>query len=106
MHKAICYGVYDLGTQFNETFGNKNHKVLLQWELPEARIDIQKDGEDLNLPRAQSKIYTLSLHEKANLRKDLESWRGKSFTATELEGFDLKNLLGVDCQLQVIHKTE
>lgn len=104
MHKAICYGVYDLGTQFNEYFGKSSHRVLIQWELPEERIDVDRDGETVNLPRAQSKMYTLSLHEKANLRKDLESWRGRSFTAEELAGFDLQKLLGVDCQIQVIHK--
>jgi hypothetical protein len=47
--------------------------------------------------------YTLSLNEKATLRKHLEAWRGKLFTPAELEGFDLENLLGANCQLQVIH---
>jgi hypothetical protein len=49
------------------------------------------------------KRYTLSLHEKANLRRELETWRGKKFTAEEGEGFDLEKLLGANCQLQVIH---
>jgi hypothetical protein len=37
------------------------------------------------------------------LRKDLESWRGKKFTEEELEGFDVKNVLGKPCQIQVLH---
>src|SRR3990167_2490369 len=41
--------------------------------------------------------------EKANLRKHLEAWRGKKFTKEELDGFDVEKLLGVNCQLQVIH---
>ena len=40
---------------------------------------------------------------KASLRKDLESWRGQPFTKEELKGFDLKNILGASCQLQVVH---
>ena len=100
VHKAICIAVYDLGTQYNEIFNKSARQVLLMWELPDQRIQI----EDRDLPRAISKKYTLSLHEKANLRQDLEGWRGKAFTEKELAGFDVIKLLGVNCQIQVIHK--
>jgi hypothetical protein len=105
VHRAICYSVYDMGTHFNEKFGKSAHSVLFVWEIPDERIDIERDGETQNLPRAISKKYTLSLNEKANLRKDLQTWRGKSFTAEELAGFDLQKVLGKSCQLQVIHNT-
>lgn len=103
LHQAIAYSVYDLGTHFNEKFSKSSHQILIMWELPGERIDIEKNGETLNLPRAISKKYTLSLGEKANLRKDLQTWRGKAFTADELKGFDLHRLLGVPCQIQIIH---
>jgi len=103
MHHAVCYGVYDLGTQYSEKFDSHAHKMLIQWEIPGERIDVERDGVKMNLPRAISKIYTVSLNEKANLRKDLQAWRGKAFTETELKGFDLKNILGKNCMLQVIH---
>ncbi len=104
LHLAICYGIWDLGTQFSDTFHNTSHKVIISWELRNCRADFeQKDGTKKNLPRAISKPYTLSLHQKAQLRKDLENWRGKKFTEEELKGFDLKKLLGVPCQIQVIH---
>jgi len=101
--QGICYAVYDLGTHYNEKFGKSHHKILICWEIPEIRIDIDKDGETKNLPKAISSRYTLSLHEKSNLRKMLQSWRGKAFTNKELEGFDLLNLLGANCMLQIIH---
>ena len=104
LHQAVAYCLYDLGTQYNEKFGKSNHKVLIGWEIPTERIDVERDGQMVNLPRAISKQYTLSLHEKAQLRKELESWRGKAFTEHELEGFDLTKLLGVNCMIQVIHK--
>jgi hypothetical protein len=63
------------------------------WELAEK----MKDGRPFML----SKSYTLSLHEKASLRKDLESWRGKAFTEAELTGFDLEKLITVNCLLNV-----
>jgi hypothetical protein len=101
VHQAICIRYYDLGTHHYE-WNNKeisSRKVLLMWEVPDERIEI--DGRDL--PRALSKEYTLSLHKKAKLRSDLESWRGKGFTDRELEGFDLDNILGKNCMLNVVH---
>jgi len=103
LHTAICYAVFDLGTHYNERFNNDRHEVVVVWEMPNQRIEIEKEGQRLDLPRAISKRYTLSLHIKANLRQELESWRGKKFTKKELEGFNLENLLGVNCQLNVIH---
>jgi len=105
VYVAVCYGLIDLGTHHNPTFGNEAHKCLVQWEVPEVRGEFERDGQKVSLPRAISKRYTLSLSEKANLRKDLESWRGRKFTAQELAGFDLKAILGTACQLQVAHDT-
>ena len=102
LHLAVCYGIWDIGTQFSERFG-KSHKVIIAWELPHCRGDFEKDGVKKNLPRAISKKYRLSLHKKADLRKDLESWRGRKFTDDELKGFDLKRLLAAPCQIQVLH---
>lgn len=106
MHHAICYAVYDLGTQHSDTFNNDSRQLVIIWELTEERIEIEKDGKKQNLPRAISKMFTASLGKKANLRKALEAWRGRVFTAEELEGFDLVKLLGINCQLQILHKTK
>jgi len=106
LHHAVCYGVYDLGTHVNEQFGGTVRKVLIQWELPDERISVERDGQMVSLPRAISKQYTLSLHEKSNLRKDLEAWRGKAFSDKELRGFDMQKILGANCQLQILHKTK
>jgi len=99
LHLAICYGIWDIGTQFSEKYGKSIHKVVIVWEIPGCRGEF--DGKDL--PRAISKRYTLSLHKKADMRKDLESWRGRKFSDEELKGFDIKKLLGVPCQIQVLH---
>lgn len=101
-HSARCYSVVDLGTQESQ-FGPR-HKVRLTWELPEEKAVFKED--DGEQPFVISKDYTLSLFEKANLRHDLESWRGKAFTEAELKGFDIFALLGVPCLLTVIHKTK
>lgn len=107
-HQAVCYGVVDLGTQMSNNPQFKDaRKVCILWELPQERGDF-KDKTDpnrtVNLPRAISNIYTLSLGDKANLRKVLESWRAKAFTQDELNGFDITKLLGANCMLSIVHK--
>lgn len=108
VHQAICFGVVDLGTQqplpsskFNR---GPRRRVLLMFEIPEERIQVERDGRMVDLPRALSKEFGLSLHEKAALRKFLESWRGRQFTQDEKAGFEVGNVAGVNCMLNVIHK--
>jgi len=102
-HHAVCYSVIDIGTQYSEKFDSYARKVVITWELPNVRIDIEKDGKTYNLPRAISKTYTLSTHEKSNLTKDLTSWRGKPFTDEERAGFDVRKVVKANCLLQIIH---
>jgi hypothetical protein len=93
-HVAVCYMVVDLGVQ-QTSFGEK-HKILIGWELVNEPM---KDGR----PFVISQQYTASLSEKANLRRDLESWRGRKFTKEELDGFDVSNVVGVPCMISVVH---
>lgn len=102
---AVCYQVIDIGTQPQHGNFPSRRKVMIVWELPNERgVFEAKDGSTNELPRAISKDYTLSLDKKANLRKDLEAWRGRPFTAEEAEGFEVGKLLGANCQLNVVHK--
>ena len=96
MYLARCYRIVDLGTQKSEYLGQVKNlpKVMLQFEV---------HGEDdagkplvtaKNEPMSISKNFTLSLAEKATLRKDLQTWRGREFTPDELRGFQIDNVLG------------
>jgi hypothetical protein len=103
-HIARCYSMIEIGTIEDEYQGEKTtlKKVRITWELPlETKVFKPENGEQ---PYSISKEYTLSMHEKANLRRDLESWRGKGFSETEAVRFDITKLLGVPCMLNVIHK--
>jgi len=98
-HLARCVLVADIGTH-ESTYGAK-HQCLIGWEFPDVLQVYDADkGEE---PSMLSAFYTLSLSEKANLRHMLESWRGRAFTADELEGFDLFCLCGIGCLVQVVH---
>lgn len=93
LHLAVCVDVVDLGLQPSQ-WGDK-HKVQLRWQV---------EAEHAQARRFEvRKLYTLSLADKATLRKDLEAWRGRKFSEEELAGFDLEKLIGVNAQVQVLH---
>jgi len=106
MHLGRCYRIVDLGTQKSEYMGQVKylHKIMLGWEIHGT----DDSGKPLKMmdgrPFAIFKNYTLSWSEKANLRLDLQSWRGKAFTQEEMRKFDLKNILGAWCMLNVIDR--
>lgn len=104
-HLARCYQMIEIGTEEIEYNGDKKsvHRVRIVWELPnEKKVFNPEKGEQ---PFSIGKDYTLSMHEKATLRHDLQSWRGKAFTDDEANSFDITKLLGKPCMLNVIHET-
>lgn len=105
VYHAICVGVIDVGTP-SQPIGNfpARRKVKITWELPHERIQMERDGKGVDLPRVISKDYTLSTDKKANLRHDLEAWRGRPFTADEVKEFEVANVIGANCQINVVHK--
>jgi hypothetical protein len=100
-HFARCIKLVDIGTQHGEYQGEPTvrNQVIVQWELPNETMEI--DGQ--SKPLIVSKFYTNSLSEKANLRKDLESWRARAFTTEELMKFDLQKILGAPAMLTIVH---
>lgn len=103
-HIARCYGMVEIGTikeEYGVYAGKLQHKVRITWETP---LECHDFGSGLQ-PFSVSKEFTLSMNEKATLRKMLESWRGKSFSEDEAKSFDITKLLGVPCMINVIHKT-
>lgn len=102
---ARCYRFIDLGsheqTYQGESKGLKR-LVMVGFELP---TELMTTGEYAGKPFTIHKRWTWSTHEKANMRKDLESWRGKKFNDSDFGpgGFDVRNLLGVPCTLSIAH---
>lgn len=97
-HVSRCYKLIDIGTHHNEYQGKMQarEQFIMGWELPEELM------EDTNEPFLVSGFFTNSLHEKSKLRPFLESWRGRTFSEEELDGFDLNALLGAACMLTII----
>lgn len=99
VHQAVCVDVIDKGilevTYAGKT--KKQHKITLAWQIDECR----DDGKRFLV----FKRYTLSLNEKATLRKDLEGWRGKPFTRDDEMGFDVESVIGANGLVNIQHNT-
>jgi hypothetical protein len=92
--RGVCADVIDLGIRPGFE-GKPTHKLALVFQIDQ----IGKDGKPLQVQQ----WMTLSMNEKANLRKFLESWRGKKFEVGEAAGFDLLKLQGVSALLTLVH---
>src|SRR5262245_33952889 len=97
LYGAVCCDVEALGEERNQFSGRMEEKVRISHQLDETNPETGK-------PYIVSRKYTNSLHEKATLRKHLESWRGRKFTDAELAGFDLERLIGAPSQIQIVHE--
>lgn len=103
-HVARCIRMIHLGTieETSPLYGTSSkNKIQVTWELPNE-TKVWKDGEG-EKPYVVSKEYNLTLGKDSNLRKDLESWRGRPFTEDQVKAFDVSNLIGVPCMLNVVH---
>ncbi len=100
---ARCTRIIDLGTVDSEFEGKKKkkHEVAFCFESAELMGDDQ--GEYAGKPFLIIQRYTAHLGEKANMRKALQSWRGRPFTPAELDAFNLKAVLGKPCMVNMIH---
>jgi hypothetical protein len=105
MRIARCIKIIDLGTAHDAMYHKEKHNVYFQWELPTDMHSYQnKEGDTITEPFTIGKFYNMTLTEGSHLRNDLESWRGRGFTAEELVGFDPRPILGVPCMLNIVHK--
>ncbi len=104
MHHAICYAIADIGTQ--PAFGNfpPKRKVIFVFEIPGERGQFERDGKLMDLPRAISTQFSLTLNKKGNLLPALVNWRGREFTSEELAGFNVMLCIGANALLNITHK--
>ena len=98
-YASVCCDIVDLG-KVQSTYNGETttkHKIRVVFQISETNPDNGK-------PFLVSQWFTLSMNEKANLRKFLEMWRGKPYTEAEIEaGVPVTKMLGVGAFLQVVH---
>ena len=98
-YMGICVGVVDIGEQ-TSTFGNTSktsERIMFVIEFPSEKIEV--DGEQK--PRQLSKDYTRTSDDRGALKALITGWTGKTFTQSELEEFDVFELLLQPCMVTV-----
>lgn len=98
VYTAVSSAIIDLGLQESKQYGKTQRKFMLVWTILGEEIEVNEEKQ----PRVISKEYSFSLNEKSTLRKDLQAWRGKTFTEEELRAFNILTILNKPCQLQII----
>ena len=97
LHRGVCCDIVDLG--YLDTQWGKKRKIDLKVQIA---VDM-----DTGKPFLVSKRYNATLGQtstkKSNLLSDLEGWRGREFTEQEAKLFDLETLIGVQCQVNIVH---
>lgn len=99
---ALCVDMIDLGEKVEEYPGTPtklSHKCALVFRTGDTN---EATGELIDIAAE----FTVSMGEKANLRKFLESWRGKSYKIEEVAlGVPLHKLVGNPALVTIEHKT-
>lgn len=99
-HAARLYSIIHVGNVPDSMRESGRRNVIrFTWELPEEMREF--NGEQK--PMVIGAKYTVSLNEKSNLRPVVETLLGK-FEDEDIEGFDIKSLLGKECLISVVHK--
>lgn len=86
--------------------GQLQNKVRITFEFPtEMKVFKEENGEQ---PQVLSNEYTLSFHEKSQLRKVIDACDPKALKTISDDGFveeyDIENLLGKACLVTIVHK--
>jgi hypothetical protein len=98
---ALCIDMIDLGLTV-ETFAGQDPQLKDKVALV-FRTEEKRDGKPLHIHQE----FTCSMGKKANLRKFLESWRGKPYSDDEVkkQGVPLDKLCGNGALVTIAHKT-
>lgn len=99
---AQCVDVIDLGEKVESYPGKTDHlarKCVLVFRTGEKN---EETGDDIDVARE----FTISMGDKANLRKFLEQWRGQPYTDEQIAaGVKLDKLTGQHALLSIGHRT-
>lgn len=99
-YAALCVDFIDHGEALIEFPGSDTYvgeKVRYVWNTEAVNPDTQK-------PFTPNVEYTVSMSPKSNLRKALEAWRGKPYTAEQIEaGVAFHKVVGQWCMLTISH---
>lgn len=94
---AICVGVWNIGKQKIEFQG----EVKLKQQII-IGFEVQQRHSEKDEPMLQLSKFNMSLHEKSKLGPMIESWFSKTLSDSERYNYDLKQIVGKRCTLNLI----
>lgn len=98
---AVCVDVVNLGERV-EQYADKPKRLVPKVALVFQTGEVNRDTGDLHQVSVE---FTVSMGEKANLRKFLEQWRGKKYSEAQAEeGVPIHKLEGQPALITVEHK--
>lgn len=102
-HVARLYQIIHIGTNTFEYMGEqkKSDKVRLSFELCNEK-KVFKEGDEAK-PFSIAREFGLTMGKKSNLRPFVEGFIGTQLDEEEAYAFDLDELLGRACLLNVVH---
>jgi hypothetical protein len=105
-HVARLYQIIHIGTIPTVWQGETKmvDKVRLTFELCEEK-KVFKEGDEPK-PYSISRMFTLSMGQKSHLRPFVEGFIGTALSDDEAYAFDIEELLGEACLLNVVHETK
>lgn len=99
-YPARLYQIIHMGVIDSGQYGPKD-TVRLAFEFPTEKTTFKEENGEQ--PFVLSQEYTLSTHEKSNLRKVIHALIGAELTDQEAESFDVEDLIGKECLVTVVH---
>ena len=112
-HVARVYKFMNLGTRQQQYQGvDKAYPdtlVTFSLELPNEMNEFEVEDKDtgekkqVSKPFVVSREFTLSMGKKSNLRPFVEGVIGTSLTDAEAGEFDVEELVGMVCQVTIVH---
>lgn len=101
-HIGQCVDVINLGEKVQDYPGTPSYLALTCAIVFRTGERNEETGEYIDIARE----FTVSMGDKANLRKFLEQWRGRAYTKEQIEaGVPVDKLTGNHGLLTVTHRT-
>jgi len=99
-HHAVCCQLHNVGHQVYQGKVSLSPKAIAIFEVDQKMTGGKMAGE----PMVISETYPMFMGEGSKLRKMLEGWRGKPYSAEDLKGFSVRNIIGRPCTLLIVHE--
>lgn len=99
LHQAILTDVIDRGFRLSRKYGTVARKAAFRYFL-------NSFDEETGKQHRIDEVLTYSTNKKAKLRARLESGLGRDFSEDEAADFDPQDLIGMNFQVLITHRTE